>query len=101
MVRRGKILGAAEERLLLLLRISSLSLLDGIMAAVFHFASASFTKVIPFDETEAAETIRAQLYGGTKSVRPYSCAHIDSVASVSSKGRTSVKGADADRKSVV
>ena len=39
-IRRGKILGAPEERLLLLLRISSLSLLDETMAAVlwFHLA---------------------------------------------------------------
>ena len=33
----------------------------------------AFTKVVPFDDTMAAATIRAQLYGRTKKVPPYSC----------------------------
>ena len=33
----------------------------------------AFTKVVPFDDTMAAATIRAQLYGRTKMVPPYSC----------------------------
>ena len=32
-----------------------------------------FTKVVPFDDTMAAATIRAQLYSRTKMVPPYSC----------------------------
>ena len=32
----------------------------------------AFTKVVPFDDTMAAATIRAQLYGRTKMVPPYS-----------------------------
>ena len=33
----------------------------------------AFTKVVSFDDTMAAATIRAQLYGRTKMVPPYSC----------------------------
>ena len=33
----------------------------------------AFTKVVPFDDTMAAATIRVQLYGRTKMVLPYSC----------------------------
>ena len=33
----------------------------------------AFTKVVPFDDTMAAATIRAQLYGRTKMFPPYSC----------------------------
>jgi hypothetical protein len=33
----------------------------------------AFTKVVPFDDTMAAATIRAQLYGRTKKVPLYSC----------------------------
>ena len=52
-----------EERLLLLLRISSFSLLDGMEAVVFGFCSLSFMEVVPFDKTEAAATIQRELYG--------------------------------------
>ena len=33
----------------------------------------AFTKVVLFDGTKAAPTIRAQLYGRTRMVPPYSC----------------------------
>ena len=33
----------------------------------------AFTKVVLFDDTMAAATIQAQLYGRTKMVPPYSC----------------------------
>ena len=51
-----------EERLLLLLRISSLSLLDGVAVAVLCFRHGPFMEVVPFGKTEAAATIRPEKY---------------------------------------
>ena len=50
----------------------SASLLDFSSRGGFLYLGA-FTKVVPFEDTMAAETIRAQLSGRTKMVPPYSC----------------------------
>ena len=55
----------------LVLRLSC-SAPDFSLRGGFLYLSA-FTKVVLFDDTMAAATIRAQLYGRTKKVPPYSC----------------------------
>ena len=57
--------------LFLLAGSPSLSSLDLSSRGGFLYLRA-FTKVVPFDDTMAAATIRARLYGRTKMVLPYS-----------------------------
>ena len=56
----------------------TMAAVDGFFSSSPHFWSrgvslyrGSFTKVVPFDRAKAAATIRAQLYGRARMVRPY------------------------------